>query len=62
MKQVTLRFPDLHLLWSFAQTLNSANIVVNIKDKTLSCHCADKDVTDAITTYKARLLSDDSQQ
>jgi hypothetical protein len=60
MKQVTLRFPDLHLLWSFVQTLHSGNIVVNIKDITLSCHCAEKEITEAIEIFQASIIIDSS--
>jgi hypothetical protein len=56
MKRVTLQFPDLHLLWSFVQTLRSPNIEINTIDRVLSCNCTDTDVTEAIGRYRAKLV------
>ena len=53
MKRVTLQFPDLYLLWSFAQTLRSNNLEINTVSKILVCHCFDENVLEAIDKYKA---------
>jgi hypothetical protein len=47
MKWVTLQFPDLYLLWSFAQTLRSNNLEINTGSKTLVCNCTEENISEA---------------
>ena len=57
MKKVTLQFPDLHLLWSFAQTLPSHNLEINTKAGTLSCNCTEELISHAVDQFRAVIIS-----
>jgi len=56
MKQVTLQFPDLHLLWQFAQTLTNHTIEIHTETKTLTCTCLEYDVFRATSKFKAMII------
>jgi len=56
MKRVTLQFPDLFLLWSFAKTLQSNNLEINSGFKTLVCNCSGENILQATTKYKAKVI------
>jgi len=57
MKRVTLQFPDLYLLWSFAKTLDSNNLEINTATKILICNCSDENVVEATGKYKATVVT-----
>jgi hypothetical protein len=56
MNRVTLQFPDLHLLWSFAQTLKSHNVEIDTRTAMLSCNCNEENINEAVIKYKATLI------
>jgi len=56
MKRVTLQFPDLYLLWSFAQTLHSNSLEINTGFRTLVCSCSQQNISEATTNYKAKVI------
>jgi len=60
MKRVTLQFPDLYLLWSFAQTLQSNNLEINTASKTLVCNCTQENIADATSRYAAKVIDIES--
>ena len=56
MKKVTLQFPNIHLLWSFCQTLNNNSFEIDTKNKILYCDCTDEKITEAIVKYQATVV------
>lgn len=56
MNRVTLQFPDLHLLWSFAQTLKSHNLEIDTAVAVLTCDCSKENINEAIISYKATVV------
>jgi hypothetical protein len=56
MKRVTLKFPTLFLLWSFAQTLTSHSVEINTRERTLICDCTEENIEAAVTGFKARVI------
>ena len=56
MKRVTLRFPTLFLLWSFAQTLRSHSIEINTHERILICDCTEENIAEAISNFTARVV------
>jgi len=57
MKRVTLQFPDLYLLWSFAKTLHSNNLEINTASKSLVCNCSPENITEARDRFKAIVVN-----
>ncbi len=60
MKRVTLQFPDLYLLWSFAQTLRSNNLEINTGSRTLVCNCTQENISNATARYAATVVNIES--
>lgn len=61
MQRVTFQFPDVHLLWSFARTLNVREFQVSTKKICLTCKCDENYISEALTFYKAKLIFDTAQ-
>jgi len=53
---ISLQFPDMRLLWQFAQTLTSKSIEINTHTNMLICDCSTEEITLATTQYRARIL------
>lgn len=56
--QVLLQFPDVLMLWKFAQTMQSRQLEINTQNKTLICYCADADIERAIREFKAVVVKE----
>jgi hypothetical protein len=56
MKRVTLKFPTLFLLWSFAQTLTSHSVEINTRERILICDCTEENIEEALKNFKARII------
>ena len=56
-----LHFPNLHLLWAFAQTLKSSYTEINTREMTLACICSEEDISRAILEYQATLHTNQSE-
>ena len=56
MKRISLKFPTLHLLWSFAQTLESHKLEINTQSIILTCNCSEENINEALLRYKALLV------
>lgn len=61
MKKVTLQFPDLRLLWSFARSLKIQNFKINTRKIHLECECDEKLIAEALTFYKAKIIEGEVQ-
>lgn len=53
---ISLQFPDMRLLWQFAQKLACKSIEINTRTFILNCDCSSEEITVATTQYKARIL------
>ena len=61
--KTTLRFPNVYMLWQFAQTVQATSIEINTVNYTLTCNCTENEVAAAIKNFKAELLQEkDSSQ
>lgn len=58
MKRITLAFPSLHLLWNFAQTLQTHYIQINSIERKLVCDCGEADVSRAIMQFQAEIVDE----
>jgi len=56
MNRVSLQFPNLHLLWSFVQTLKSNNLEIDTQTAVLTCSCSEENINNAVIKYKAALI------
>jgi hypothetical protein len=54
--KIALQFPDMYLLWKFAQKLTCRSIEINPPTKTLLCDCSEEEIHVAITAYSAKIL------
>ncbi len=52
-KKTVLIFPNLHLLWEFAQTIDARSIEIQTATRTLICDCEDADIALAKNKYHA---------
>lgn len=57
-KKIVLQFPDVYMLWSFAQTLTNNTIEINTRTKTLICDCTDADISQATGKFGAKLIDE----
>jgi len=55
-KKIVLQFPNLQILWNFAQTLRSSSLEINTNNKTLTCACSDTDIALAIEKFRATVV------
>lgn len=62
MSRVSLQFSNLHLLWSFAQTLTSHNIETNTATIVLTCDCSEANINEALVRYNGRLIHQESSR
>lgn len=58
MRKVTLLFPDLSSLWSFAQTLQADHVHVDSTERKITCSCSDVDITRALIEFKAKIIDE----
>jgi hypothetical protein len=58
VKQVKLIFPNLELLWSFADTLKNRLYEINSNNCLLVCDCSDADIERAQGFFQAKLSDD----
>jgi hypothetical protein len=56
MSRVSFQFPDLYLLWSFAQTLTSHNFEINTQTSILTCDCSEENIKEALGKYKGVII------
>ena len=61
MKRVTLQFPNVQLLWSFAKILKVQEFQVNTQKLQLVCQCEESLIEEALTFYKAKMIADPIQ-
>jgi hypothetical protein len=54
--RIALQFPDLHLLWKFAQTLTSKSIEIKPPTNVLICDCTKDEINFAVSRYSAKIL------
>jgi len=57
-KRISLKFPDINLLWGFAQILQSESIEIDTKNRTLICNCPDEIIALAIVDFSARVVEE----
>jgi len=62
MSRVSFQFPNLHLLWSFARTLKSHNIEINMQSVVLTCDCSEENINEAVVKYKGILIHHESSR
>ena len=55
-KSIALQFPNMQMLWKFAQQLKCTSIKINTANTTLISDCTDGDIQLALTEYKAQIL------
>ena len=60
MGKVTIRFPNLYLLWSFTRTLNYSDFEIIADNNTLICVCSSGNVKDALINFKGCLITSNS--
>lgn len=53
---IAFQFPDMRLLWNFAQQLTCKSIDINTNTKTLICDCTEAEINLALTQYRATIL------
>ena len=58
MEQVTLQFPNLHLLWSFAKTLEVREFQISTKKIRLTCRCDETYIEEALSFFKANVVKE----
>ncbi len=56
MELVTLKFSTAKKLWTFRLELEATDLKVDLKQRTLTCHCSPKDIKRAIEQFDATLL------
>ena len=57
MEIVTLQFNTAKKLWTFRLEIEAKDLKVDLKQRTLTCHCSPKDIKRAIEQFDARLLT-----
>lgn len=55
-KGIVLQFPDMQLLWQFAQTLACKSIEINTRAYIVICDCTELEINLALTNYRAKIL------
>lgn len=55
-KNVVLKFPDMYMLWRFAQKLTCTSIEINPPNNTLICDLSEEDMHFAVTNYNAKIV------
>ena len=58
MKRVTLQFPNVQILWSFAKILKVQEFQINTEKLQLVCQCEESLIEEALTFYKAKMIAD----
>lgn len=53
---ITLKFPNLYILWAFAKTLSSSNLQINTIGMMLTCECSETDIKRALQDYQAIVI------
>ena len=61
MKRVTLQFPNVQILWSFAKILKVQEFQINTEKLQLVCQCEESLIEEALTFYKAKAITDPIQ-
>jgi hypothetical protein len=54
--RIALEFPDMYMLWKFAQKLTCKSIEINPPAKSLICDCTEQEINVAIAQYSAKIL------
>jgi hypothetical protein len=54
-EKVAITFPNLNLLWQFAQTLSSKSFEIDARTATLYCECNPDDLEKAIKLFRGTL-------
>lgn len=57
MEMVTLQFNTAKKLWTFRLEIEAKDLQVDLKQRTLTCHCTKKEIKLAIEQFGARLLT-----
>ena len=58
MKRVTLQFPNVQVLWSFAKILKVQEFQINTEKLQLVCQCEEALIEEALRFYKAKMIAD----
>lgn len=61
MELVTLQFPTVKLLWGFRLEIESNIFEINLRERTLSCHCSDAHLRLAVEKYGATVVNNSSK-
>jgi len=56
--KIQLRFPNLHVLWSFAQSIKSTSLEIDTAHKLLTCYCTESEISLAIEKFNAEVVPD----
>ncbi len=56
MELVTLQFNTAKKLWTFRLEIEAKDLKVDLKQRTLTCHCSQKDIKLAVEQFDAKLL------
>jgi hypothetical protein len=57
-KKIVLQFPNLFMLWNFAQGIKANSLEINTGNKTLTCDCSETEASLAIEKYNAVLIAE----
>jgi hypothetical protein len=58
MKKVILQFPNVQVLWAFAKILKFQEFKIDTQKLQLACQCEESLIEEALTFYKAKMVTD----